>query len=82
MSLRLSLPCWLGGKSSARMAILMVAGGWGKVSVGVERDRVAIRQVEEVDAEDAVEIAGFGLDGGVESLEEEMFFLWRRLLGE
>ena len=50
--------------------------------VCVECERIVCGEVEDVCAEDAVEIAGFGLDGGVKFLEEKMFFLWRRFLGE
>ncbi len=56
------------------------AGG-GKSFVGVERDRTICGEVEGVDTEDSVEIASFGLDGGVKFLKEDMFFGRESLLG-
>lgn len=38
-------------------------------------------EVEDGCAEDAVEVLAFGLDGGVEFLPEEEFFLRNRILG-
>jgi len=51
----------------------MVAGG-GKVSSAFDAMVFPVAKVENVCAEDAVEIAGFGLDGRVEFLEEELLF--------
>ena len=56
------------------------AGG-GEDFVGVEGDRVVRGEVEDVDAEDAVERFVGVLDGGVEFLPEEEFFWGDGLLG-